>query len=77
MDFRGFEVSKTRSSSFTPPKCDDDVETREAYDDECPLYKCGQDCEHGFRIDDKGCRTCDCVEPCSEISCRGDGETCR
>lgn len=24
-----------------------------------------------------GCRTCRCIDPCSKISCRGEGETCR
>lgn len=41
---------------------------------ECPLRKC-MPCEHGYLIDQMGCRTCECREPCKEISCPG-GEVC-
>lgn len=40
----------------------------------CPLYKC-QPCENGYMIDEKGCRTCECRDPCKNISCPG-GERC-
>lgn len=71
VDFRGFEISSTRTPSSkkldcnAPPKSD------------CPLYKCYEDCEHGFEMDKNGCRTCKCIEPCDKITCKGEGETCR
>ncbi|EFA05918.2 zonadhesin isoform X2 [Tribolium castaneum] len=69
VDWRGFEISKTRTNSQLS------CETIQQSD--CPLYKCINDCEHGFEMDANGCRTCDCIDPCSRISCRGEGETCR
>ncbi|XP_074036900.1 uncharacterized protein [Leptinotarsa decemlineata] len=72
VDFRGFELSETRTKSSEDLSCDPPP-----ISENCPLYKCAEDCEHGFEIDEKGCRTCECLDPCSKISCRGEGETCR
>ncbi|CAF2803646.1 unnamed protein product [Rotaria sp. Silwood2] len=51
--------------------------------DECPLYKCVADCgDAGYVLDEKGCRTCECVSKaakdvaskpyveCSRVMCR-------
>lgn len=40
----------------------------------CPKLKCTE-CEHGYIVDTNGCRTCECRDPCKDISCPG-GETC-
>lgn len=72
VDFRGFEISQTRTNDTKGLSCDPPPKSNE-----CPLYKCPKDCEHGFALDNKGCRTCACLDPCSQISCRGEGETCR
>lgn len=69
MDERGFERSQTRTPLGQPLDCEKA--------DKCPLLKCERDCLHGFELDGDGCRTCKCVDPCSKISCRGEGETCR
>lgn len=71
VDFRGFEVSSTRAPAATHINCSAPPKSN------CPLYKCAQDCEHGFEIDENGCRSCKCVEPCDKIACKGEGETCR
>lgn len=71
VDNRGFEISQTRVSMREPLNCNKIKASL------CPLYKCKENCEHGYRLDKNGCRTCECVDPCSEISCRGEGETCR
>jgi len=42
----------------------------------CPLLKC-LPCPHGFQLDESGCSTCTCRDPCAEISCHGEGEKCR
>lgn len=70
VDIRGFEMSSTRTTNEL--SCEPAPKS-----DICPLLKCVEDCEHGFKIDPKGCRTCECINPCSQISCRGEGETCR
>lgn len=72
VDFRGFEVSETRVKSTKEISCDPPPSS-----ENCPLYHCIKDCEHGFKMDDKGCRTCECVDPCETVQCRGDGEQCR
>lgn len=41
---------------------------------ECPLMKC-KPCQHGYVVNENGCRTCECRDPCSEISCPV-GERC-
>ncbi|XP_053671077.1 uncharacterized protein LOC128721358 [Anopheles nili] len=43
---------------------------------ECPALKCARPCEYGFRIDATGCKTCECRDPCGEISCPR-GEDCQ
>uniref|UniRef100_A0A182NCM9 Thyroglobulin type-1 domain-containing protein n=1 Tax=Anopheles dirus TaxID=7168 RepID=A0A182NCM9_9DIPT len=42
---------------------------------ECPLLKC-RPCEYGYKIDADGCKTCECRDPCGEISCPR-GEECQ
>lgn len=76
VDDRGFELSKTRTRN-TSLSCEDDATVREDTDQSCPELECDVECEHGFQMDEDGCRTCECVDPCSRISCRGEGETCR
>ncbi|XP_066152915.1 uncharacterized protein [Euwallacea fornicatus] len=71
VDERGFEISKTRTRK-EDLNCD--LEPKE---DSCPLLNCADDCEHGFQLNEEGCRTCKCLDPCTKISCRGEGETCR
>ncbi|CAH1111232.1 unnamed protein product [Psylliodes chrysocephalus] len=73
VDIFGFEVSKTRTKSTNSFTCEVDSPKT----NECPLYKCAANCEHGYELDENGCRTCTCVDPCSKITCRGEGETCR
>ncbi|XP_067012696.2 thyroglobulin [Anabrus simplex] len=68
VDEKGEEVAGTRAPPDVQPSCHTPSE--------CPKYKC-QPCEHGYRMDMDGCPTCDCRDPCEEISCRGDGEACR
>lgn len=69
VDERGLELSQTRKPMEETLDCDKESN--------CPLYRCQQDCPHGFEMDHRGCRTCKCVDPCSKVSCRGEGETCR
>ncbi|CAG9764049.1 unnamed protein product [Ceutorhynchus assimilis] len=71
VDQKGFELSETRTKGDNLT-CDPAPVSLK-----CPELDCQEDCEHGFEIDEEGCRTCDCVNPCSKISCRGEGETCR
>lgn len=61
-------MSKTRLKGV--PQCD-----KLSENDSCP--ECNEVCEHGYQLDGNGCRTCECLDPCERISCRGEGETCR
>lgn len=70
VDERGFELSQTRKPLGEPLFCDDSSSN-------CPLRKCEHDCLHGFELNENGCHTCKCIDPCTKISCRGEGETCR
>ncbi|KAF5293262.1 hypothetical protein FQR65_LT11002 [Abscondita terminalis] len=72
VDYRGFEISQSRTSSENKLDC-----SVKSFSKSCPIYKCEQDCQHGFQLDKNGCRTCKCVNPCASIKCREDGETCR
>ncbi|KAK9878499.1 hypothetical protein WA026_022395 [Henosepilachna vigintioctopunctata] len=69
VDQNGFEVSESRGKSDL--NCD--ITSKMS---KCPKRKCNN-CEHGYKIDVDGCRTCECINPCDEVSCRGEGETCR
>lgn len=71
VDSRGFEISQTRLPIGKPLDCDAPSKSQ------CPLNKCANNCEHGFELDSNGCRTCKCIDPCSKLSCREDGEICR
>lgn len=36
---------------------------------ECGVLECGLECRHGFRLDDWGCPTCQCEDPCRGVRC--------
>nr|CAD7194476.1 unnamed protein product [Timema douglasi] len=69
VDQSGEEVPGTRAPPDVQPSCKAPVE--------CPLVNCSVNCEHGYQLDSQGCRTCSCKDPCKELSCREDGESCR
>ncbi|KAK4885140.1 hypothetical protein RN001_001411 [Aquatica leii] len=33
---------------------------------------CIQSCPYGYQLDDKGCKTCECIDPCSFYKCSDD-----
>nr|XP_040220974.2 uncharacterized protein LOC120948565 [Anopheles coluzzii] len=68
VDEFGNEKSGTRTNNGQP-NCELFPKT------ECPLLKC-RPCEYGYRIDANGCKTCECRDPCGEISCPR-GEECQ
>ena len=35
----------------------------------CPILSCTNQCHYGFQLDDNGCSTCDCKNPCSKVHC--------
>lgn len=72
VDFRGFEISQSRAPSQTHINC-----STISYSGNCPLYNCVTDCDHGFAIDKSGCRTCTCLDPCSNIKCKEATKICQ
>lgn len=68
VDVAGTEIAGTRTTNSTP-NCDAPTK--------CPIPTCKEldICDHGRKLDDKGCPTCDCRDPCAEAQCRLD-ETC-
>ncbi|KAF5293930.1 hypothetical protein FQA39_LY13635 [Lamprigera yunnana] len=71
VDFRGFEISQSRTDAS-------DLDCKKlSHSGSCPLYKCKKDCEHGFKLDQNGCRTCTCIDPCESINCTDAWEACR
>ncbi|XP_046997028.1 balbiani ring protein 3-like isoform X1 [Schistocerca americana] len=68
VDEKGEELPGTRAPPDVQPSCSAPAE--------CPELEC-EPCEHGHHMDQFGCQTCKCRNPCEDISCNGDGETCR
>ncbi|XP_062534773.1 uncharacterized protein LOC134203947 [Armigeres subalbatus] len=68
VDEYGNEKSGTRVTN-AEPNCDIYPKS------ECPMRKCVT-CEYGYKIDENGCKTCECRNPCDEISCPR-GEECQ
>lgn len=69
VDKRGLELPQTRKPLGEPVQCEKESK--------CLRNNCTEDCPHGFEMDAYRCPTCKCVDPCSKISCRGEGEICR
>lgn len=69
VDEAGQELPGTRAPPDVQPSC--------LAPNECPVHKCSTACEHGRKLDSKGCETCECKDPCEEMSCPGEGESCR
>ena len=42
---------------------------------QCEKKYCDEKCEFGFKLDDYGCETCDCIDPCQGVKC-GDSKVC-
>ena len=60
VDDRGNEKSGTRTTDAIP-NCS-------VKPSNCPQLKC-KPCEHGFKFDENGCKTCHCKDLCGEIKC--------
>lgn len=67
VDEFGKEKSGTRTTAGRP-NCE--IQARL----DCGPISCPA-CEHGYVLDDNGCKTCQCKEPCKDITCPR-GETC-
>ncbi|PSN48928.1 hypothetical protein C0J52_03479 [Blattella germanica] len=70
VDKKGDELPGTRAPPDVQPSCMGETSR------DCPLLKCIP-CPYGYKLDASGCSTCDCKDPCAEISCFEEGEACR
>ncbi|XP_026314824.1 neurogenic locus notch homolog protein 3-like isoform X2 [Hyposmocoma kahamanoa] len=66
VDIAGNEIPGTRVTNSTPP-CDSPIV--------CPEPKCEKTCPYGRQLNNNGCPTCHCRDPCEDAKCRND-ETC-
>ena len=41
----------------------------------CEKKYCDEQCDFGRKLDDYGCETCDCIDPCEHVTC-GPKDTC-
>lgn len=71
VDEQGNEVIGTKTVNGAKPNCF----SRQS-PNTCPMYKCSVNCEHGYVTDAQGCKTCQCQDPCDQISCPV-GEMCQ
>lgn len=67
VDEYGKEKGGTRTTAGRP-NCE--IQARS----DCGDIRCPP-CEHGYTLDENGCKTCKCKEPCQDISCPR-GEQC-
>lgn len=71
VDDQGNEIIGTKTFNGATPNC----YSRQT-SSSCPMYKCSANCEHGYVTDAQGCKTCQCQDPCDQISCPT-GESCQ
>ncbi|KAK8392409.1 hypothetical protein O3P69_014644 [Scylla paramamosain] len=69
VDTQGQEVPGTRVSQPSQPDCQAPLV--------CPAMNCDLACLHGYSLDDAGCPTCACRDPCEEVTCAAPQEECR
>ena len=60
MDTHGKEISGTRTSQKSP-NC--------MHPRSCPILSCRKQCLLGFEMNDLGCATCECKNPCLNVEC--------
>lgn len=76
-DANGNEMSGTRRTMITAEAMECEETTLQSRrNDGCGAERCANTCEFGYVLDEAGCRTCRCRNPCDEISCPG-GEQCQ
>lgn len=71
VDDQGGEIPGTKTVNGSRPNC-----YSRRNDDVCSPFNCNLNCEHGFNVDAMGCKTCQCQNPCDQISCPT-GEVCQ
>ncbi|KAH8360251.1 hypothetical protein KR093_011467 [Drosophila rubida] len=68
VDAQGQQLAGTRVRAPAQPVCAENSSYA------CARPQCATSCESGYRMDAKGCQTCECRDYCQEVSCAGDEE---
>lgn len=71
VDDAGREIPSTRTQSGQQPNCTALAKPCSA------IALCNLTCSHGYKLNDKGCGTCACRDPCEDILCSRKNEECR
>ncbi|XP_034936428.1 neurogenic locus notch homolog protein 1 [Chelonus insularis] len=74
VDVDGKKISGTMGSGETV-NCHETVKSKaRALPTNCTLQQCAQVCQYGFKVDEYGCSTCECDNPCEGYPCPADQE---
>lgn len=64
VDIEGKKISGTMGPSVNV-NCNDILPKAKARAlPTCALQQCAQVCQYGFKVDESGCSTCECDDPC-------------
>lgn len=75
VDFQGNKLPSSMGPAETVKCSNSKPQGRSLSSSSCDKNICAQVCEYGFKVDENGCPTCECDDPCVGFPC-GPGEEC-
>ncbi|CAD5112811.1 DgyrCDS2023 [Dimorphilus gyrociliatus] len=64
--------SEETQTTFIPSLTTSLIKNGEEIVEECEPENCQKPCPHGYKLDSKGCRTCECIDICKDVVCEGE-----